>query len=141
MSKGLSLNHIRICLNSMSTLFLRDRQKQNHLGRRQCHWTLYPETGFYSTFQIFLTGASHLISLGETICMLIKLEDARAMIIKTTMLIIIKSKRLIEMSQRCPVYGKSTNIRLLGKVEGAEVGSRHLERSPELRVPKKAGQL
>lgn len=63
------------------------------------------------------------------------------MIVKTTMPVIIKSKRLIEMSQRCPVYGKSTKIRSLGKVEGAKVGSRYPERSPELRVPKEAGQL
>lgn len=88
-----------------------------------CHWTLHQEIRFYSRFQIFLTGTSHL-SLGKTIYMLIKLEGASAMITKTTMPDIIKSKKLIKMSQRS-----------VDKVEGAEVGSRHLERSPDLRVP------
>lgn len=40
-SKGLSRNQIYICLNSMTMLFLRDRQKQNYLGRRQCAPGLY----------------------------------------------------------------------------------------------------
>lgn len=62
--------------------------------------------------------------------MLIKLEGTSVMIVKTTMSDIIKSKKLIEMSQRS-----------VGKVEGAEVGSRHPERSPELRFSKEVGQL
>lgn len=70
-----------------------------------------------------------------------KWEGAREMIVKTTILIIIKPKKLTEMSQRCPVFGKSTNIRVSGQGGGAELDSRHPERSPELRVPKEAGRL
>ena len=80
----------------MSMLFLRDR-KHSHLGKGGITGLDIRRQVFYPRFQLLLTGASHLISLGEMICMLMKWEGTRGTIVKITLLIIINPKMLIKI--------------------------------------------